>query len=270
VPAGWNGKQHACAELARAARHDLLVFVDADVRLHPDALALLARERERRGAELLSGVPRQSTETFLERLLIPLIHFVLLGYLPIAGMRWSSRPAFAAGCGQLFVTRRAAYERAGGHRAIRASRHDGLELPRAYRRAGLHTDLCDVTELATCRMYRGATEVWQGLAKNATEGMATPGGIGPWTLLLAGGHVLPAVVVVGAALAGARLEGLALAAAALAAGYATRVALAWRFRQSWLGVLLHPLAVAILLVIQWHALVREAAGRPFAWKGRPA
>ena len=42
LPAGWCGKQHACWILARAAHHPLLVFLDADVRVVPDALARMA------------------------------------------------------------------------------------------------------------------------------------------------------------------------------------------------------------------------------------
>ena len=80
-------------------------------------------------AGLVSGFPRQTTGTLLERLLIPLIHFVLLGYLPVPLMRRSTDESFAAGCGQLFVARRDAYTAAGGHAAIRGSRHDGLGLP---------------------------------------------------------------------------------------------------------------------------------------------
>jgi len=85
-------------------------------------------------------------------------------------MRRSQHPAYAAGCGQLFLARRSAYEAVGGHAVIRASLHDGITLPRAFRAAGFWTDLCDMTEIATCRMYRSAGEVWRGLAKNATEG----------------------------------------------------------------------------------------------------
>ncbi len=35
LSAGWCGKQHACHVLAQHARHPLLVFIDADVRLGP-------------------------------------------------------------------------------------------------------------------------------------------------------------------------------------------------------------------------------------------
>lgn len=111
---GWCGKQHACQALADAARGEILLFVDADVELAPDAPSRIAAFLDASGAGLASGVPRQVTGTLAESLLIPLIHFVLLGYLPISAMRRSLDPALAAGCGQLFAARRDAYDRAGG------------------------------------------------------------------------------------------------------------------------------------------------------------
>ena len=41
-----------------------------------------------------------------------------------------------------------------------------------------------------------------------------------------------------------------------------------RFRQSWLGALLHPAGVLILMAIQWYAAIRALVGRPVGWKGR--
>ncbi len=265
LPSGWCGKQHACAVLARAARHPLLVFVDADVRLAPDGLARAVAFLEASGADLVSGVPCQETGTFLERLVIPLIHFVLLGFLPLGRMRASRHPAYAAGCGQLFLARRTAYEKMGGHAVIRTSLHDGLTLPAAFRRAGLATDLFDATDVAVCRMYRGAGELWRGLAKNATEGMAQPARIVPFTLFLLGGQVLPVVLLAAAPLwPWAAL--VALPAVVLL--YLPRLAGIHRFRQSPLGAALHPLGVAVLTALQWYGLLRSLLGRPAAWKGR--
>lgn len=108
LPAGWCGKQHACHRLAAEARYPLLLFVDADVRLTGDGLARMVAFLEASQADLVSGIPRQETGSFLEKLVIPLIHFVLLGFLPFARMRASRHAAYAAGCGQLFLARRAA------------------------------------------------------------------------------------------------------------------------------------------------------------------
>ena len=158
LPPGWNGKQHACSVLASRARRDVFLFVDADVRLAPRAADRIAAFLEQSGAGLVSGVPHERTETFLEKLVIPLIHVTLLGYLPIDRMRASTDPAYGAGCGQLFAARRDAYQASTGHAALRDSRHDGVKLPRAFRRAGFATDLFDATDLSTCRMYRNAGE----------------------------------------------------------------------------------------------------------------
>jgi Glycosyl transferase family 2 len=267
LPRGWCGKQHACHVLADHARHPLLVFIDADVRLAPDALMRIAGLLERERIDLASGFPQQQTGTLPEALIVPLIHVLLLGYLPIWLARRIRHPAFAAGCGQLMAVRRDAYRRAGGHAAIRSSRHDGLTLPRAFRGAGCTTDLFDATNLARCRMYRGGREVWQGFAKNATEGMAKPVALPVWTLLLGGGHVLPLLVLLAALAAGA-WSALATSALAGACIFGMRSALALRFRQSWLGVLLHPLGIALLLALQWSALVAALRGRPAVWRGR--
>jgi hypothetical protein len=266
LPAGWCGKQHACHVLSGAARHDLLAFLDADVRLESDGLARLAGFLGTSGADLVSGVPLQETGSLLERLVIPLIHFVLLGFLPLVGMRRSRKSRYAAGCGQLFLTRREAYQAVGGHAVIRTTLHDGIRLPHAYRAAGRVTDLCDATDLARCRMYRSGGELWHGLAKNATEGLAAPGLIVPATLVLLGGQVLPVVLLACAGWLSAMAAALAGLAAALA--WLPRLLGVLLFRQSLLGAVLHPVGVLVLLAIQWYALGRCLVGRPATWKGR--
>ncbi|GAC1336625.1 MAG: glycosyltransferase [Acetobacteraceae bacterium] len=260
LPPGWSGKQHACHVLGGLAGHELMVFVDADVRLAPDAVARMAGFMQRNPAGLASGFPSQVTLTWSERLLLPLIHFMLVGFLPLAAMRRSLSPGLGAGCGQLFITRREAYRRAGGHQAIRASLHDGLTLPRAFRRAGDTTDLFDAGGFARCRMYSSAAQVWEGLCKNATEGMAKPGALPIWTVILAGGHVLPAVLLIVSPSAPALL--------ALLAGIGLRLVLAARFRQPVLSALLHPLGVAGMLAVQWWSLLRAAGGGKATWRGR--
>ena len=261
LPAGWNGKQHACHALAGLARNQVLCFLDADVRVTPQAFARLAQFLVAANASLVSGFPLEETGTWLEWLLIPLIHFVLLGFLPFALLRREPcNPALAAGCGQIMLVDRAAYQASGGHAAIRESMHDGLRLPRLLREHGYATDLADLTALVRCRMYTNAVGVWQGLVKNATEGMAAPARIVPFTLILLSGQVLPLVLAIG-------WPG-PLTLLALAASYLPRVLAARRFRQSWRGSLLHPLGITLLLVLQWYALTRKLLGYRATWKER--
>lgn len=260
LPPGWSGKQHACANLAVQATHDLMVFVDADVRLAPDALSRMAGFMLGHDVGMASGFPRQITVTWSEKLLLPLIHMLLLGYLPMRRMARDASPGLGAGCGQLVIVRRDAYAKAGGHTAIRASMHDGLTLPRAFRRAGFMTGLFDATDFATCRMYDTAGAVWEGLTKNATEGMATWRALPVWTLILGGGQVLPVALLL--------TPWFRIAALALVLSFAARMILAVWFRQDARSVALHPFGVAALLVLQWMALLRAARGGRATWRGR--
>ena len=260
LPPGWSGKQHACHVLGGLATHELMVFVDADVRLAPDALSRMAGFMQRHDVGLASGFPSQITVTWSEQLLLPMIHFLLLGFLPMALMQRRMDPGLGAGCGQLFIARRSAYHSVGGHAAIRASLHDGITLPRAFRRAGHMTLLFDSTAFARCRMYRNANQVWEGLCKNATEGMAKPAALPLWTLILAGGQVLPLILML---VAPSWPAGIALAMA-----IGTRLMLAARFNQPTLSAVLHPLGIAGLLVIQWFSMVRAARGGRATWRGR--
>jgi hypothetical protein len=261
LPAGWCGKNFACHQLARLARHPLLVFMDADVRLsRSDSLARLAEFIEQSGAGLVSGVPREETHGLMEKLIIPLIHFVLLGFLPLQRMRAGMNPRFAAACGQILAVRREAYERAGGHSAIAHRIHDAVALTRRMRATGCKTDLFDGTDTFHCRMYHRASEVWDGFAKNAHEGLGSAQLIFPATLVLFGGQVLPFLLLAFAP------SPLALIAAT--AAYLPRFIAVARFRQSLLGALLHPLGVGVLVAIQWFAFFRSLSHRPAIWKGR--
>jgi len=273
LPSGWCGKQHACSQLAEAAEHTLLLFLDADVTLQPDAIRRTIGFLQTAAVPLVSGFPRQLTGTPVEWLLLPLIQYVLLGFLPLGMSRRSGTPSLAAGCGQLFLTERAAYERAGGHAAIRESLHDGIKLPRAYRRAGLGTDVFDAADIAECRMYTRGVDVLSGLSKNATEGMATPQAVMPATVLLFGGQVLPAMLLAAGLVVGWSWRGVSPLVAA-ASGVAvllsltTRLIEAVRFRTSLASSFAHPLAILLFLGIQWFGLIRRAAGLKATWKGR--
>ncbi len=267
LPEGWCGKMHACHRPAIEARLPILMFVDADVRLTRDAVSRLHAFLRQSGAGLVSGFPKQRTGSFIEAVLIPLIGLVLLGFLPLRQMRRSTHPAFAAGIGQLFMACRDAYDRAGGHAAIRTTLHDGLELPRLFRKAAIKTDICDAGDIAECRMYAGAAATWRGLRKNATEGLGSPLLIVPVTLLLGLGQVSPTLLTIAAWLTGNHTT-LPWALGAPAMSYLPRLLAAARFRESALGAMLHPLGIGMLLLIQWQALVARALGKPSEWRGR--
>jgi glycosyltransferase involved in cell wall biosynthesis len=291
LPAGWNGKQHACYRMAREARGRWLLFTDADVRCAPGAVrgALLAARAAAPGAGgaagtggagggggtgggkpehgLVSTFPRQETASLAERLVVPMIFFILFSYLPFARMRRTKDPAASAGCGQFLLVRSDVYRAAGTHEAFMASMHDGVKLPRLVRKAGFSTDLFDGTALVSCRMYRDFSSVWCGFAKNAYEGLGSLALLLFLTLTHALAHVLPCVVWVLMLMGKAPTWAGLLAGGAIAVALAQRLVLALRLRTSVLGALLHPLGVTLMTLIQWHSYLLHLTGRR-SWRGR--
>ncbi len=290
LPSNWNGKQHACWALAQTAENPILCFVDADVRLSPECVARMVHFLETTNTSLVSGFPRQLTGTTLEWLLLPLIHFVLLGFLPIVRMRRGTDPAFAAGCGQFLMVRADHYFACGGHTQIRRTMHDGLRLPKLFRQSGYQTDLADITAHATCRMYTNASQVWSGLAKNATEGLADPARIVPVSIVLILGQIVPVVLWLTAMLWALAVElghGMILVdpwfwfsisaafrfwylwtTAAVLCAFVPRILSTIRFKQDWRSAILHPIGILTLLVVQWYSLIRKLSGAPVAWRDR--
>ena len=272
LPEGWNGKMWGCDRMGRAARGTWVLFTDADVRLAPQCLAASLSAAQSLGCDLLSTVPRQVTGSWSEDAVVPLIHYVLLGYLPMGRMRTTRDPAASAGIGQFLFVRREAWLSIDGYARFPGTMHDGIRMPRELRRSGMRTDLFDGTALAEVRMYRGLAQVWRGFAKNAYEGLGSP-----WLLLLVTAlHLLGQVAawaIVAAATAAAAMGmsapavPAALAAGALCAQLAHRIILRRAFGHSWRAVLLHPVGLAMLTAIQWHSLWLSMRGRR-EWRGR--
>jgi cellulose synthase/poly-beta-1,6-N-acetylglucosamine synthase-like glycosyltransferase len=275
LPPGWNGKQFGCDTMGRAARGEWVLFTDADVRFTPGAVGAAVSVARRMNVALLSTFPRQVTGTLAERLVVPMIFFILMSYLPFARMRRTLDPAASAACGQFILCRREAYLKCGGHGALRESMHDGVKLPRAMRRAGERTDLFDGTGLCHVRMYVGLGQVWRGFAKNAFEGLGSVGLLVFVTVVHALAQVLPWVMlgVWGAMLALGQVQwtdvrlGVALAGAGVLVAVVQRCLLAARFGQHPVGVLLHPVGVALMTAIQWWSLWLHLTGRR-VWRGR--
>lgn len=274
LPAGWNGKQHACWRMSQDATGDWLVFTDADVRFEPECIGRALAAAANLRAELVSTFPRQITGSLSEALAVPMIFFVLFSYLPMATMRRTNSVNASAGCGQFLMITRRAYNASGGHASFKDSMHDGVKMPREARRAGFHTDLFDGTDLISVRMYRGFSQTWRGFAKNAFEGLGSLGLLLFFTFAHLLAHILPWIVLpillVCAAfgpLDAPQQKGLLLAGACVVLNLFQRMLLSIRFRQGVAPVLLHPLGVLMMTAIQWHSYYLARTNQR-TWRGR--
>lgn len=170
LPAGWLGKPWACQQLSQEARGEYLLFTDADVRWKADALHALIGEAESSRADLLTVWPTQVTVTWGERLVVPLMAFSVLAYLPALAVHHTSWPVFAAAMGQCMLFRREAYQTVGGHAAIGQQVLDDMAFARAIKRQHLRLRTADANGLLETRMYHNWSQVRNGYAKNILAG----------------------------------------------------------------------------------------------------
>lgn len=260
-PPGWLGKPHACATgAAEAGDADVLVFVDADVRLFPDAVAGAVAVLDRHGLDLVSPWPRPLAHGAAERLVQPLAPWLWATTLPLRLAERVGHPSLAAANGQFLVLRRRGYDRAGGHAAVRGEVLEDIALLRAVKRAGGRGVPVDGSRLAACRMYAGWPALRDGYAKSL---WAAVGGTPAGSVAAAAGLTAVWVVPALAALRGSR-AGLVgwLAGAAGRAVVATATG-----SRVWPDPLAHPLSVLLLDVL----VVRSVAGHrrgTLTWRDR--
>ncbi len=166
LPGGWLGKHWACAQLAKAASGDLLLFTDADTRHAANMLRDSVSAMNFEGADLITAFPQEKIVTWGERLLVPVISFGIFTFLPIhliQKFRWS---AVSITIGQFMLFRRDAYEAIGGFESVRTNIVDDVGLGRKLIDAGFQWRLMDGTEHITCRMYHGFFEAVAGFGKS--------------------------------------------------------------------------------------------------------
>lgn len=269
LPPGWVGKNWACHQLAQRANYDLLLFTDADVCWQPDALAAAVAQLQDSRADLLTVWPTQTTVTWSERLVVPLMALAVLAYLPVWLAHDSPHPAAAAANGQALLFRRTAYRKCGGHDGVRSEVIEDVRLAQRVKAAGLRLRMADGNGLVITRMYRCWQEVRDGYAKNILAGHWNSPAllafstlfhllifVGPWLWLAAGalGHLQ----------AGWPLWPLAL----IGLGLGIRGLTAWMTGQRLLDALWLPVSVLLMSWIAGQALWwRLLYGGP-VWKGR--
>jgi chlorobactene glucosyltransferase len=166
LPEGRLGKNWACAQLARQARGDLLLFTDADTIHRPHALRSIVTTLSGEQADLLTGFPRQEVHSWGERLLVPFFSWALYCFSPLALAYQLRLPALSSAVGQMMLFRREAYQVIGGHEGLASSIIDDLLLARRIKAAGLRWRLINITDLITCRMYPGSRGAFNGFSKN--------------------------------------------------------------------------------------------------------
>ncbi|NGP88076.1 glycosyltransferase [Fodinibius halophilus] len=180
-PANWLGKSWACQQLADETIGDIIIFIDADTWIEPEATTKVVRAMGRDVVDFITLWPKQKLGTFWEKTVIPLVYWGLLTHLPSRYVyrhpKWlpsflkdKLNPVFAAACGQFMAFKRDTYHNIGGHRSVKNEVVEDVALAKEIKRNGYSMKMYHGAYTVGCRMYQSAEELWQGFRKNFLAG----------------------------------------------------------------------------------------------------
>ena len=161
----WVGKNWACSRAVDQVSSEWLLFIDADVRLKPDALKRALAQALDEQADLLSLAPRLSCGCLAEWMVQPIMASLLgLGFPILETNDPASPVAFAAGPFMLFKA--STYRQIGGHRALAGEVVEDLALARAIKAGGHRLRYLLGLDAVDLRMYSNLAALWEGWTKN--------------------------------------------------------------------------------------------------------
>lgn len=162
LPDGWLGKNHALHLGTRDVATPWLLFVDSDVLVEPSALREVMCRAVHRGYDLVSLMLALRTETFWERLMLPLAGLTWATTFSVSLTNDDGLPNTAVGNGQFFLVKREHYDRVGGHAAVRDCVNEDVELARAVKRAGGRVRFLSGFHLGATRMHTTLAQIFRG------------------------------------------------------------------------------------------------------------
>jgi cellulose synthase/poly-beta-1,6-N-acetylglucosamine synthase-like glycosyltransferase len=251
LPEGWLGKVWACHNLAQASSGEYLVFIDADVRLHPYAISSAINKMNMYGWDFISPYPKQIAGSILEKLIQPLLQWSWIASVPLRIAEKYPNRSMTIANGQFFIVKRSAYEKSGGHAAIPNEVLDDLELARLLISKGIKGGVADGSSVASCRMYKSNSELIDGYTKSLWKAF--------------GGQLGTIVAILILVLTGITPY-LGFGAPVLFI-FLSRVLAAVKTKSNPAYAFLHPFAILVLLYLIVLSSIRKNRGT-LTWRGR--
>jgi cellulose synthase/poly-beta-1,6-N-acetylglucosamine synthase-like glycosyltransferase len=253
---GWIGKTWALQQLYAASKEEIVVSIDADVRLTNDAINKAITSLRSARLDFLSPYPRQIAQTFGERLIQPLLQWSWLTTVPLRYAEGARQKSMAVANGQFFVVRRSALDSIKGYESVKHAVIDDVFLARQLIASGSSGTVINGSDIAETRMYSSWREIEAGYGKSLNKAFGSLIGAILVIVFLFATSIAPLVL---------GLLGNPYGWLGFAAMVGTRALSAIKSRGNVLDSVLHPISIAALIyLIVYSYLARGTV----TWKGR--
>jgi cellulose synthase/poly-beta-1,6-N-acetylglucosamine synthase-like glycosyltransferase len=256
LPDGWLGKPWALEQLSQSALGEMLVCIDADVRLSKTAIAAAVDSMHEHALDFFSAYPSQVARTFGERMIQPLLQWSWISSVPLAIAKRSSNPSFAVANGQFFAVKKSALMKSGGYSSIKAEVLDDMQMARVLLRNKYKGTVGNGALIAQCHMYSSWSELRNGYAKSLWKGF---GGVFGSIIAIAL-LVLTGIIPIVSAALGSPLGWFAFEAVLISRLISAKIT-----RANLFDSLLHPISSVLLIYLIIYSWLMR--GR-IQWKGR--
>jgi cellulose synthase/poly-beta-1,6-N-acetylglucosamine synthase-like glycosyltransferase len=252
----WIGKTWALQQLFEASKEDVLVSIDADVRLSNNAINKAVTTMHGARLDFVSPYPRQIAWGFAERLIQPLLQWSWLTTVPLRYAESAGQKSMAVANGQFFVVRRSALISIGGYQTVKHAVIDDVFLARELIKSGSSGTVINGSDIAETHMYSSWNEIEAGYGKSLSKAFGSIVGAVFVVAFLFLTSIAPLIL---------GLLGNTYGWLGFAAIVGTRVLSAVKSRGNLLDSVLHPISViALIYLIVYSYLMRGS----IQWKGR--
>ena len=256
LPSGWIGKVWALHQLEAHSYGEIIVSIDADVRLTPDAISKSITLMKSAQLNFLSPYPQQIALTLGERLIQPLLQWSWMSTVLLRLSEHASFSSMAVANGQFFIVQAKALNVAGGYHSVKNAVLDDVFLARQLIKTGSHGSVISGAKIAQCRMYTSWNEIEAGYGKSLRHAFGSIFGSMSAIVFLFLTGVAPLVL----ALMGSMWGWIAYVFMVL-----TRILSAYQSRMRIFDSLFHPISSTLLIYLIFYSyLVRGDV----QWKGR--
>jgi glycosyltransferase involved in cell wall biosynthesis len=166
LPDAWLGKNNALYQGYKNSTEEWMLFTDADIEFHPDAISRAFGYVEKHNLDHLSVLPDvRSRSVILNSVLATFSMMLMMVTRPWDAKK--SRRSGSIGVGAFNLVQRTAYEQAGTHVKIKLRPDDDLKLGQHIKRAGLRQDVLSGGGYICLEWYKNVQQFRNGLMKNS-------------------------------------------------------------------------------------------------------
>jgi len=264
-PNGWTGKSFACFQLSKYAKSNLILFIDADTELEkngPDKLVNFISKNE---YSMVSAWPKIEMKSIIEKILMPLLNFVVFTSFPTLISKNSNRSSLGLAHGACIIFYKKTYDKLGGHNLVKSSLFEDTDLSKKWRKNGEKSYCINGINIIKVRMYDGFLKIWKGFEKNSYPSFKN-------NFIFLIFHIFNLLVfnlpIISIPL---HLFGVINNSALFGGGViiiAIRLIFSLKFKQPWWSFLFHSFAETIFLLISISSFVKYNFLGGIEWKDR--